>query len=76
MTVTDSRWSWTLLRAGSFKLDGGAMFGLTPRPLWERLVTPDDRHRIPLQQNCLLLEREGSLVLIEAGIGDKLSDKL
>jgi len=57
-------------------LDGGAMFGLTPKPLWQRLVTPDDRNRIPLQQNCLLLEREGELVLIEAGIGDKLSDKL
>lgn len=52
------------------------MFGLTPRPLWERLVTPDDKHRIPLQTNCLLLERSGTLVLVEAGIGDKLSDKL
>lgn len=57
-------------------LDGGAMFGLTPKPLWERLVTPDDRNRIPLQQNCVLLERSGELVLIEAGIGDKLADKL
>ncbi len=65
-----------MLRAGHFMLDGGAMFGLTPKPLWQRLVTPDDRNRIPLQQNCLLLERDGELVLIEAGIGDKLSDKL
>ena len=57
-------------------LDGGAMFGLTPAPLWRRLVTPDERNRIPLQTNCLLLERDGALVLIETGIGDKLSDKL
>jgi len=52
------------------------MFGLMPAPLWRRLVEPDDRNRIPMQTNCLLLEREGKLVLIETGIGDKQSDKL
>lgn len=76
MSTQKSGWSWRLLRAGHFMLDGGAMFGLTPKPLWQRLVTPDDRNRIPLQQNCLLLERDGQLVLIETGIGDKLADKL
>lgn len=76
MTLQAGGWSWRVLRAGAFKLDGGAMFGLTPRPLWERLVTPDEKHRIPLQTNCLLLENAGKLVLIEAGIGDKLSGKL
>lgn len=76
MTDTNATWSWRLLRAGSFKLDGGAMFGLTPKPLWEKLVTPDERNRIPLQTNCLLLERDGQLVVIETGIGDKQSEKL
>jgi len=76
MSDTSSAWSWRVLRAGRFKLDGGAMFGLVPKPLWQRLVTPDDRNRIPLQTNCLLLENNGQVVLVETGIGDKQSDKL
>lgn len=70
------KWKWTLLRAGAFKLDGGAMFGIIPKPLWTRLVTPDGRNRITLQTNCVLLEGEdGRFVLIEAGLGDKIQDK-
>lgn len=76
MSNTSPAWSWRVLRAGRFKLDGGAMFGLTPKPLWQKLVTPDERNRIPLQTNCLLLENGGQLVLVETGIGDKQSAKL
>jgi len=65
-----------VLRAGSFMLDGGAMFGLIPRPIWTRAVEPDEKNRIHLQTNCLLLEREGALAVVEVGIGDKLTDKL
>ncbi len=68
-------WSWKHLRAGAFKLDGGAMFGLVPKPLWQRLVQPDDRNRIALDTNCLLVEGHGKLVLIEVGLGDKYTDK-
>lgn len=64
-----------LLRAGRFMLDGGAMFGIVPKPLWSRLVEPDERNRIPLNTNCLLLEGHGRRILIEAGIGEKLSPK-
>lgn len=89
--VTDAvaqpvRYSWRLLRAGRFKLDGGSMFGLVPRVVWGRTVPTDDRGRIDVQHNCLLLERSGgtppgpdgrplespSLVVIETGSGDKL----
>lgn len=75
-----STYSWRLLRAGHFKLDGGSMFGLIPRVVWSRAVQPDDRGRIAVQHNCLLLERSGAgagpkLVVIEAGTGDKLDDK-
>lgn len=49
-------WSWRLLRAGSFRLDGGGMFGVVPKVLWSKMVEPDERNRIPLQTNCLLLE--------------------
>ena len=70
-----STWSSHLLRAGRFRLDGGSMFGIVPRAIWSRSVTPDDQNCIPLQTNCLLLENEGRRVLIEAGNGGKWSDK-
>lgn len=69
-------WNWRLMRCGAFRLDGGAMFGLLPKPLWTRLIEPDERNRIPLQTNALLLERDGRLVVIETGVGDKTPDKL
>ena len=72
--MTDT-WSWQLLRAGSFRLDGGGMFGVVPKVLWERLAPPDDLNRIELNCNCLLLRRNGELVLIETGFGGKWSAK-
>ncbi len=75
MMSTGAGWNWTLLRAGGFMLDGGAMFGVIPMPLWTRLVKPDDRNRIPVQTNCLLLERGGHIAVIEVGNGDKFGPK-
>jgi glyoxylase-like metal-dependent hydrolase (beta-lactamase superfamily II) len=69
------QWSWQLLRAGSFRLDGGGMFGVVPKTIWSKMVTPDDQNRIPLQTNCLLLDDGSTKVLIETGFGDKWSDK-
>jgi glyoxylase-like metal-dependent hydrolase (beta-lactamase superfamily II) len=68
-------WTWTVLRAGAFRLDGGGMFGLIPRVMWTKLVQPDAENRIPLQTNCLLLESEGRRVLVETGFGGKWTDK-
>jgi glyoxylase-like metal-dependent hydrolase (beta-lactamase superfamily II) len=73
-------WSWHILRAGSFRLDGGSMFGVVPKVLWSKLVTPDEHNRIPLQTNCVLLRRAGDhltgeTILIETGFGQKWSDK-
>ncbi len=75
MAVSSTTWDWTLLRAGAFRLDGGGMFGLVPRVIWQKLVAVDDQHRIPLQTNCLLLRDGTRTVLIETGYGDKWSDK-
>ncbi len=47
------------------------MFGVVPRPLWERKIPPDERNRIPLALNCLLVEGPEALVLIDTGIGNK-----
>ena len=56
-----------------FGLDGGAMFGIIPRPLWEREQPPDDRNRIRLACRCLLLRDDQRLLLLDTGIGDKWS---
>lgn len=61
--------------AGQLRLDGGAMFGIIPRPLWERLIPPDARGRIPLAMRCLLLESSDRLILVDTGLGDKYDEK-
>ncbi|NIP77892.1 MAG: MBL fold metallo-hydrolase, partial [Gemmatimonadetes bacterium] len=53
------------------RLDGGAMFGVVPKPLWERRIAADDRNRIPLALRCLLIETPDALVLVDTGIGNK-----
>jgi glyoxylase-like metal-dependent hydrolase (beta-lactamase superfamily II) len=59
------------LEAGRQWLDGGAMFGVVPKPLWERRIPADERNRIPLALRCLLVEAPQALVLIDTGIGNK-----
>lgn len=56
---------------GEFRLDGGAMFGVVPRVLWERKTAPDELNRIRMATNCLLIESADGLVLVDTGIGDK-----
>jgi glyoxylase-like metal-dependent hydrolase (beta-lactamase superfamily II) len=63
------------LEAGLQRLDGGAMFGVVPKPLWERRIPPDARNRIPLALRCLLVETAEALVLIETGLGNKENEK-
>jgi glyoxylase-like metal-dependent hydrolase (beta-lactamase superfamily II) len=59
------------LEAGTQHLDGGAMFGVVPKPLWEKRIPADERNRIPLAMRCLLVETPGALVLIDNGAGNK-----
>ena len=59
---------------GFFRLDGGAMFGVVPRPLWEAKLPPDDRNRIPLGLRPLIVRGEQT-VIIDAGCGDKMDVK-
>ena len=59
------------LEAGTQRLDGGAMFGVVPKPLWQRRIAPDERNRIPLALRCLLVEHDDGLVLVDTGIGNK-----
>jgi glyoxylase-like metal-dependent hydrolase (beta-lactamase superfamily II) len=63
------------LSDGMFRLDGGAMFGVVPKTLWQPRVEVDDRNRIPLSLTPLLVRTAGLNVLVDAGVGDKLSPK-
>jgi glyoxylase-like metal-dependent hydrolase (beta-lactamase superfamily II) len=61
---------------GNFYLDGGSMFGVVPKPLWEKKSAPDSRNRIRLAANSLLVRVSGKNVLIETGNGAKWTPKL
>ncbi len=64
-----------VLTDGYFRLDGGAMFGVIPRPLWEKKMAPDQRNRVRLAMNSLLIRAAGKCILVETGAGDKWDDK-
>jgi glyoxylase-like metal-dependent hydrolase (beta-lactamase superfamily II) len=68
----------SLVQAGTFRSDAGALFGPVPRILWDRLVTDeiDADHRLLQALNCLLVETPAGRVLIETGIGERVSDKV
>ena len=63
------------IQAGGQRLDGGAMFGVVPKPLWERRISADERNRIQLGMRCLLIEHPSGLVLIDTGAGNKENQK-
>jgi glyoxylase-like metal-dependent hydrolase (beta-lactamase superfamily II) len=64
-----------ILTDGTFRLDGGAMFGVIPRPMWEGVAPPDGRNRILLAMNSLLVHAGGKRILVETGAGDKWDAK-
>lgn len=64
------------LSAGTFALDGGAMFGVVPKALWNRIIECDELNRIPMGTNVLVIKTEKELILVDTGIGNKWSDKL
>jgi len=57
--------------AGNFKLDGGAMFGVVPKSLWQRTNPADNNNMIDIAARCLLIEQGDRLILIDNGMGDK-----
>ncbi len=56
--------------------DGGGPFGLVPKVVWERSMRPDDKNRVPLALNCLLIYSEGKTILVDTGYGRKLTKKM
>ena len=63
------------IETGNFKLDGGAMFGVVPKALWNRTNPADDKNRIDLAARSLLIEDGSRLILIDAGMGNKQGEK-
>jgi len=63
------------IETGRFGLDGGAMFGVVPKPLWQKRIAADDQNRIPLAMRCLLLKGDERVALIDTGLGDTYNDK-
>ncbi len=63
------------INTGNFKLDGGAMFGVVPKSLWERTNPADANNMCSWSMRCLLIEDGDRLMLIDTGIGDKQSEK-
>jgi glyoxylase-like metal-dependent hydrolase (beta-lactamase superfamily II) len=64
-----------VIDAGNFKLDGGAMFGVVPKQLWERKIPADDINLCSWKMRCLLVEDGKKLILVDTGMGDKQPEK-
>ncbi len=65
-----------LVTDGLCWMDGGGHFGIVPKALWERLTEVDERNRVPMELNCLLIESQGKRILVNTGFGAKLSPKM
>ena len=63
------------IETGNFKLDGGAMFGVVPKTIWNKTNPADDNNLIDIAARCLLIEDGNRLILIDTGMGNKQSDK-
>jgi glyoxylase-like metal-dependent hydrolase (beta-lactamase superfamily II) len=63
------------IEAGNFKLDGGAMFGVVPKTIWNRTNPADENNLIDIAARCMLIEDGNRLILIDTGMGNKQSDK-
>ena len=63
------------IETGSFKLDGGAMFGVVPKTIWQKTNPADSNNLIDMSMRCMLIEDGQRLILIDTGLGSKQSDK-
>ncbi len=63
------------IETGNFKLDGGAMFGVVPKTIWQRTNPADEKNLVDLTMRCMLIEDSNRLILLDTGLGNKQSDK-
>ncbi len=68
-------WTFRTVEDGRFRLDGGSMFGVVPRVMWEKHHKPDEFNRIEMTLRCLLVEHGDRRILVDTGIGDRWDEK-
>ena len=66
----------TAVSDGTYSLDGGAFFGVVPKSMWQKKVTPDERNLVPTGLNSVVVRTGDKTILIETGIGNKLTEKM
>jgi len=64
-----------IVSGGRFRIDGGTIFGVVPKVLWQRRCKPDSYNRVELETNCLLIQTGQHNILIDTGVGTKLNEK-
>lgn len=74
-SVRLGRFELSIVSDGKFWLDGGAMFGVVPKVMWDKLNPADDLNRIELGLNCLLIQTPDNKILVDTGIGEKLKER-
>jgi len=76
MSIRLGSFDLTIVSDGTYFLDGGNFFGIVPKALWQKRAQPDELNRLVVGLNSVLLRAAGKIVLIETGIGNKLSEKM
>jgi len=66
---------YSVLSDGEWRMDGGAIFGVVPKTLWEKVLPADELNRVPMALNCLLVISQGKCILVDTGFGRKLLPK-
>lgn len=66
---------WHLLRTGRVWVDPGGPFGLVPKALWQKILNPNENDLVPMDLNCLLVHSDGKIIVVDTGLGDKLTAK-
>ncbi|MCZ7555305.1 MAG: MBL fold metallo-hydrolase [Bacteroidia bacterium] len=73
--MTFGRYEIFLIESGRFRLDGGAMFGVVPKPMWEKVNEVDAQNRVAMTMRSLVLRDEKRVILVDTGVGDKDGEK-
>ncbi|MDH3944416.1 MAG: MBL fold metallo-hydrolase [Anaerolineae bacterium] len=66
---------WQVIKTGRVWVDPGGPFGLVPAALWKKTIKPNDKHLIPMDLNCLLIQSDGKVIVVDTGLGDKLDER-
>src|SRR6476661_4683499 len=75
MSLSFGHFELQAISGGRFRMDGGCMFGVVPKVLWQKKFEPDALNRIPMETSCLLIRSQDATILVDTGYGAKGSDR-